>query len=188
MQLFGKTDAAESKPKWLSAADKAKAFFVSVEEAKLATNKAKGILGPGWYLLNEKTDSAGNIRYSAECLVQISVLNAVSGDATDDAKVADAEFAFITSPVATTVIAPAAATFIATAPAGATFKWQVKIGKTQYVDIVDAGVYSGSTTGTLAISDSTGLNGHIYRVIATNAAGTASVTSNGAKLTVTPAE
>lgn len=188
MSLFGKIDATESKPKWLSAADKAKAFFVSVEEAKLATNKAKGILGPGWYLLNEKTDSAGNIRYSAECLVSISALNAVSGDATDDAKVADAEFAFITSPVATTVIAPAAVTFAATAPVGAAFQWQVKIGRTQYVDIADAGVYSDSTTGTLAIGDSTDLNGHIYRVIATNAAGTASVTSNGAKLSVTPAE
>lgn len=56
------------------------------------------------------------------------------------------------------------------------------------MNIADAGVYSNSTTGTLSISDSTDLNGHIYRVIATNAAGTASVTSNGAKLSVTPAE
>lgn len=184
MALFGKTDADASKPKWLSAANKAKAFFVSLEEANLAINKAKGITTPGWYLLNEKTDASGNIRYNAECLVALSALNAVSSDAADDTKVADAEFALITSPVAATVTAPAAATFSTTAPAGTAFKWQVKIGSAQYADITNTGVYSGATTGTLAISGSTGLNGNIYRVIATNATGTAQVTSKGAKLTV----
>ena len=89
MPLWGKTDATGSKPKYLSTADKANAYFVSREEALLETNKAKGITGAGWWLIKEYKDSGGQSRYKAECLIAMSVANATSGDAADDAVVAD---------------------------------------------------------------------------------------------------
>lgn len=187
MALFGKTDANISKPKWLSATEKASTFFVSTEEAQLATNKAKGILGPGWYQVSSKVTNDGQKREFAECIVALSVLNATSGDAADDTIVADVELAFTTQPVSVTVVAPAVASFIvAVTPApGATYQWQEKIGSSVYANVVDAGVFSGATTATLAISDSTGLDTHRYRCIVSNAAATAQVTSKGATLTVT---
>jgi hypothetical protein len=186
MALYGKLDNAGSKPKWLSAADKAKAFFVSTEEAQLATNKAKGISGAGWYLLNTKVTSDGQTRELAECLVALSVANATAGDAADDTKVADVEFAFTTQPVAASVTAPAAASFsvVVSVPSGATYQWQSKTGNAAFANVANAGVFSGATTATLAISNSTGLNGVMYRCVVTNSGATAQITSKGAKLTV----
>lgn len=185
MALFGITDLDASKPKWLSAADKAKCFFVSLEEAQLEANRAKGIRGPGWYLINEKVTSDGQTSYQTECLVSMSILNAVSGDAADDAIVGDVEFGINLQPTAVSITAPAATSFtVGTTDGAATYQWQVKIGSAAYVNVINAGVYTGATLATLAISNSTGLNGNAYRCITTNAATTASATSKGAKLTV----
>jgi hypothetical protein len=189
MALFGVTDAEISKPKWLSAEDAAKAFFVSSEEAALASNKAKGIKGPGWYLIKTKDEAGGNQRTFMECLVALAnatALNSKSGDATDDLVVADVEFAITTQPSAASVTAPAAATFgvVVSVPAGATYQWQQKTGAAAYANIANGGVYSTATTATLNISNSTGLNGVKYRCVITNAASTAQVTSKGAELTV----
>ncbi len=186
MSLFGKTDANGSKPKWLSTSDKANTVFVSVEEAQLATNKAIGITGPGWYMFKTKTTADGNKRNFAECLVALSVANAVSGDAADDAIVADAELAFTLQPVSETVVAPAAVSFtVAVNPsAGATYQWQSKQGTNAYANVSNGGVYSNATTATLGISDSTGLSGLKFRCVVTNAAATAQVTSKPATLTI----
>lgn len=190
MSLYGITDATESKPKWLSAEDAANAFFVSTEEASLASNQAKGIRGPGWYLMKTKDEAGGNQRTFVEQLVSLAAataLNATAGDATDDLVVADVEFAVTTQPVALTVAAPAAATFsvVVSVPAGATYQWQQKTGAAAYANIANGGVYSTATTDTLNISNSTGLTGVKYRCIVTNAAGTAQVTTKDAELTVT---
>lgn len=91
MPLWGKTDANGSKPKFLTTAEAAKAVFVSAEEAVLKTNKDKGILGAGWWIVDEYTGSNGETRYKTECVVAMSVANATSGDAADDAKVSDVE-------------------------------------------------------------------------------------------------
>ena len=186
MPLFGKLDNAGSKPKWLTSAEKSNVFFVSVEEAQLATNKAKGITGAGWYKLTSKVTSDGVKRDFAECLVAMSILNATSGDAADDAYVADAELAITTQPTGANVTAPAAASFtvVANPSAGATYQWQVKVGAAAYVNVTNAGVYTNATTATLNISNSTGLTGNKYRVVVTNAAATATVTSKPATLTV----
>jgi hypothetical protein len=189
MALFGITDAEISKPKWLPTADKAKAFFVSSEEAALTSNKTKGIKGPGWYLIKTKDEAGGNQRTYVECLVSLTnstALNSKSGDAADDFVVADVEFAITSQPSTASVTAPAAATFavVVSVPAGATYQWQQKTGAASYVDIANGGVYSTATTNTLNISNSTGLNGVEYRCVVTNAGGTAQVTSNGAKLIV----
>lgn len=188
MPLFGNTDADASKPTWLQAADKANTYFVSVEEAQLEANKLKGIKGPGWYLIKEVVTSAGQTRYRSECLVSMSVLNAVQGDAPDDAIVGDVEFKITTQPLVSSVTAPAATSFtVATTDVSATYQWQIKVGSAAYANVTNTGVYTGATTATLAISDSTGLDGMAFRCITTNAAATASATSRGAKLNVVAA-
>ena len=186
MPLFGNIDDANSKPKWLSSAEKAETFFVSVEEAQLATNKAKGITGAGWYKLTSKVGADGTKRNFAECLVAMSILNATSGDASDDAYVADAELAFTTQPSGANVTAPAASSFtvVVDPSAGATYQWQVKVGAAAYVNVTNAGVYTGATTATLSISDSTGLDGNMYQCVATNNTSGAVVTFDAKTLTV----
>ena len=167
--------------------DNSKIVFVDVAEAQKTTNRVKGIKTPGWTKVSSKT-VAGQVRNSAEVLVAMSVASATSGDATDDLVVADADFVVTTQPVAQTVVAPAAVSFtvVVNPAAGATYQWQVQTaGAGAYVNVANAGVYTGATTATLAVSNSTGLNKNRYRVIALNAAGTASVTSKGAQLTVT---
>lgn len=189
MSLYGVTDATESKPKWLSTEDAAKAFFVSTEEALLASNQAKGIRGPGWYLVKTKDEAGGTQRTFVEQLVSLAAAtatNAKAGDAADDLTVADVEFAVTTQPASVSVTAPAAASFtiLASVTAGTTYQWQQKTGAGAYANITNGGVYSTATTATLNISNSTGLNGVKYRCIATTAAGTAQVTTKAAELTV----
>ena len=167
--------------------DNSKIVFVDVAEAQKTTNRVKGIKTPGWTKVSSKTVD-GQVRNFAEVLVAMSVASATSGDAADDLAVADADFVVTTQPVAQTVVAPAAVSFtVVVDPAtGATYQWQVQTaGAGAYVNVGPAAAYTGATTATLAISNSTGLNKNRYRVIALNDTGTASVTSKGAQLTVT---
>lgn len=104
MSLWGKTDDANSAPKYLSEAnnvpwtiDKDYAFFVDTDEAGVANNQNKGLGTPGWNLHRTYTDSDGNTRYRSECLVAMKVDantagdSGVSGNTTiEDATVEDA--------------------------------------------------------------------------------------------------
>ena len=100
MALLGKTDALASVPKWLEDAasntnksnDRDNAIFVDLTEAGIASNRAKGITGPGWWLYH-----TSNSRHYAECLVPMKVTAVAAGDlgvtgdtAVEDAIVADA--------------------------------------------------------------------------------------------------
>lgn len=166
--------------------DNSKIVFVDVAEAQKTTNRVKGIKTPGWTKVSSKTVD-GQVRNFAEVLVAMSVASATSGDAADDLIVADADFAVTTQPLAATVDAgdPASFVVVVNPSAGASYQWQVQTsGAGAYANVTNAGVHSGATTATLAISDVTGLNKNRYRVVALNAAGTASVTSKGAQLTV----
>lgn len=168
------------------AEDNSKIVFVDVAEAQKSTNRNKGIKTPGWTKVSSRVVD-GQVRYAAEVLVAMSVASATSGDAADDLIVADDNFAITTQPLAATVDAgdPASFVVVVNPSAGASYQWQVQTsGAGAYANVTDAGVYSGATTATLAISDVTGLNKNRYRVVALNAAGTASVTSKGAQLTV----
>lgn len=184
MPLWGKTDASGSKPKYLNATDAANAVFVSKEEAVLKTNKDKGILGAGWWLVKEFTDADGKPRYKSELLVAMSVANATSGDAADDAKVADVEVTITVSaqPANQTAVA-GAATFSVTATATSgtvTYQWQVASAtSTRYSNI------GGATSASLALTGLVvGDNGKKYRVIIGTDNGAAKVTSTAATLTV----
>jgi hypothetical protein len=184
MALWNNTDAELSKPKYLNAADKAKTVFVSTEEAILKTNKDKGITGGGWWLVNEYKDSSGASRYKSECLVAMSVANAVSGDAADDAIVADVEVTLTISaqPTAqTTVSGGATFSITATASSGTvTYQWQRALAATptRFANV------SGATSASLAITGQlAGDTGNLYRVVLTSTAGAAKVNSSAVALT-----
>jgi hypothetical protein len=81
--LWGKTDDANSAPKYLSSSENAtpqtsvdNAFFVDTTEAKVASNRAVGIKTPGWILYREY----GTGRKSIETLVPMKVSAVSAGD------------------------------------------------------------------------------------------------------------
>lgn len=193
MSLWGKTDADASVPKYLNEEQRAKAIFIDNTEAASANTKAKGITGPGWWLYEQYKNAAGTIRHKAECLIPMKVTAVASGDRVNDAGIDTAgtyDITLTTKPVARSVTAPAATTFAVVAAISAgggalSYQWQksTTVNGNVYANITNAGVYTGATTATLAISNSTGLNGFKYHVIvsATNAV---SETSPAVKLTV----
>jgi hypothetical protein len=96
MALWGKTDEANSAPKYLSSADAANAYLVDITEASVTANKAKGLGTGGWNLYTTYTDGTGATRHRAETLVAMAVTAADAGDAgvtgntaIEDATVAD---------------------------------------------------------------------------------------------------
>jgi uncharacterized repeat protein (TIGR01451 family) len=94
--------------------------------------------------------------------------------------------ALTTQPANQTVTAAGNASFTVAASGtpAPTLQWQVSTnGGSTWTDVSNGGVYSGATTGTLAITGATaGMTGYQYRCVATNAAGAA--TSNAVTLTV----
>ena len=187
----GATITQHQAPAFLSLADARKAVFVSQEEALLATNKAKGITGAGWWLFNEFLDQFGKSRSKAECLVAMTVLNAVSGDSAatgEDLIASDAESVVTVSgqPTAqTTTVASGAATFSVTAAASSgtiTYQWQraAVATPTRFINV------SAATSASLVLAGRGLVNsGDLYRVVIGSDAGAAKVTSNAAALTVT---
>lgn len=80
------------------------------------------------------------------------------------------------------------ASFSVTASGSSGFQWQVSTdGGTSFSNLSDAGVYSGTTTSSLSISDNTGLNGNSYRVIVLETNNSCPTTSNAANLIVNAA-
>lgn len=94
MALWGKTDTLASVPKWLEddanntnkSNDRDNAVFVDLTEAGIASNRAKGLTGPGWWLYH-----TSNGRHYAECLVPMKVTAVAAGDlgVTGDTAVED---------------------------------------------------------------------------------------------------
>lgn len=87
MPLWGKTDDANSAPKYLSEAndmpwsvDKDKAYFVDETEAQVDGNRDKGLKTPGWNLYHTYTDSDGATRHRVESLVAFKETANNAGD------------------------------------------------------------------------------------------------------------
>jgi hypothetical protein len=185
--VTGGTITRHTAPTFLSLDDARKAVFVSQEEAVLATNKAKGITGAGWWLFNTFLDSFGKTRYKSELVIAMTTLNSVSGDSAatgEDLIASDAES------VVSISVQPAAqntsgggATFGVTASATSgtlTYQWQRALAATptRFVNVV------GATSSTRALTGQTsGNTGDLYRVVISTDAGAAKVTSNAAALT-----
>lgn len=93
MALWGKSDTTDNRPKFVALkpdgtlaqdASGKKLVLIDNNEATLAENKAKGITGPGWYLI-QKTGS----RVQAELLIALAdapreVSGVVKDDSDDD--------------------------------------------------------------------------------------------------------
>lgn len=161
-------------------------FFVDAQEASVATNKAKGITGAGWWLYRTYSDSASTTRHKAECLVSMSVNASVSGDA-EDTVVVDRAITIGTQPTDETVVEGDPVTFLVAATAtgvGAlTYQWQKQTdGTGSWANVTGA-------TGTEYTIDETVLadSDDKYRVVISSA-GAADATSDAATLTVTAAE
>jgi trimeric autotransporter adhesin len=92
-----------------------------------------------------------------------------------------------TQPSNITICAPTATSFSVVATNTTNYQWQLSTdGGTTYNNIVASSIYSGETTSTLNISNTTGLTTYRYRCVVSNSGG--SVNSNGGILTViTPA-
>lgn len=186
MALWGKTDAAGSKPKYLTTDDKAVTFGVSVQEAQQTGNREKGVKTQGWTKTVSYTDAQGNTRNKTEVLVAFG--GDLSGaDAADDAVVFDNSITIGTQPAAASVEAGDTATFtvVATiAPAGtATYQWQKQEAGSSTWSAISGATSDSYTTGVLTVADD---NGDKYRVVVSGTAAKA-VTSRSATLTVTEA-
>ena len=84
MALWSNTDAALSKPKHLNTAEKAATAGVSVEEASVAANKAKGVSHAGWVTTRTYTDAQGATRNKTEVLVAMGSMVQAGGDLVAD--------------------------------------------------------------------------------------------------------
>lgn len=174
----GLTVTANESPAYVPHAEKATIFGVDTTEAA----ETPQITHAGW--VKQTTGSGGRSgRVTYETLVAMS---SISGDA-EDVAFPDATITITTQPSAASVTAPAAASFsvVATATQSATivYDWEVSSDDGANWANATGGVYSDETTDTLAISDSTGLDGYLFRCNLT-ATGATAVTTNEVELTV----
>lgn len=152
-----------------------------VDKNEMAANKTQeGAAHLGW----NRVTTIGS-RKVVETLVAMSK-NAFSATDAEDVVFEDYLISITTQPVDSeeTTGDPASFTVVAaiTGTGGTlTYQWQEDSGG-GFANITDAGVYSGATTDTLAISDNTGLDSYQYRVVV-SATGADSVTSTAATLT-----
>ena len=146
------------------------------------TTAESAITHAGWVVRKEGTGGrAGRVQY--ETLV---AMGSMTADA-EDVVLPDIKIFFKSQPANQAVVGANAASFAVTTdstPTGAavTYQWQANTGA-GFTNLTNAGVYTGVTTATLAISAGTGLNGVQYRAVASSA-GANTITSKAAVLTV----
>lgn len=151
-----------------------------VDDNEVAASKG-AVAHTGWVLRTEgQGGRAGRIQ--TEVLVAGGML-----DDKEDAVYPDAAIVIDTQPQSKTVEANTATTLSVVAhtlPQGVSisYQWQLSNG-TSFNDLSNGGVYSGVTTATLAISDTTGLDGNEYRVVL-SASAAVNVESESAILSV----
>ena len=174
--------------------------FVDATEASVASNKSRGITGPGWWQYRSYTDHAGSTRHKAECIAALSVAaGAGVGDQADETIAADVlETITITGSTANSTSSSGAGTFAVNAAVDQsgtiTYKWQrqTATATTRWVDVVgganglDTGItYSNFTTATLAYAGlaSDALDGYKYRCLVNSSKGAKQVITNTATVT-----
>ncbi|AMO42972.1 head protein [Cyanophage S-RIM50] len=147
-------------------------LFVDDTEATVASNKTRGITGPGWWKYRTHVDGGGNTRHKAEHIAFVSNTALLAGDDADDTLVADVlEVITISAqPVsvgdgATTLELPSGAvtTFGVTATVDQSgtiyYQWQRKLpGATRWVNLttsLDGAAYTAVTGATLSVDTTT---------------------------------
>ena len=170
--------------------------FVDTTEDSIASNKTRGISGPGWWLYRTYQSHNGDTKHKAECLVPLKVAAGTAGDYSDDTLAADVlETITVGTQPANSTSSSGAGTFVAAATVDQsgtiTYKWQrqTKNATTRWVDIVggagglDTGItYADFTTATLAYSalGDDSLDGYKYRCVLNTSKGAATKFTNGA--------
>ena len=170
--------------------------FVDTTEDSIASNKTRGISGPGWWLYRSFVSSSGLTKHKAECLVPLKVAAGSAGDFAQDTIDADVlETITVGTQPANSTSSSGAGTFVAafTRDQSGTkqYKWQRQTASatTRWVDIkggagaLDAGItYADFTTATLAYSalGGTTLNGYKYRCVLNTSKGAETKYTNGA--------
>ncbi len=170
--------------------------FCDTTEDSIASNKTRGISGPGWWLYRSFVSHNGLTKHKAECLVPLKVAAGTAGDYSDDTLAADVlETITVGTQPANSTSSSGAGTFVAAATVDQsgtiTYKWQrqTKNATTRWVDIVggagglDTGItYADFTTATLAYSGlgDDSLDGYKYRCVINSSKGAATKFTNGA--------
>lgn len=149
-------------------------FGVDANESKALSGK---VAHTGWVKRTVGSGGrAGRIQY------EVLVAGGISSDA-EDTVFADYVISIITQPLANTANTGDPATFrvVATSTPSTTlsYQWQYSNG----TNVTANSIYTGSTTANLVISDTTGLDATVYKVVV-SATGANSVTSTNATLTV----
>ena len=174
--------------------------FVDATEASVASNKSRGITGPGWWQYRSYQDHAGSTRHKAECIAALSVAaGAGVGDQADETIAADVlETISITGSTANSTSSSGGGTFAVSAAVDQsgtiTYKWQrqTATATTRWVDVVgganglDTGItYSNFATATLAYAGlaSDALDGYKYRCLVNSSKGAKQVITNTATIT-----
>ena len=167
--------------------------FVDTTEDGIASNKTRGIDGPGWWLYRTYQTHNGTERHKGEKLASLRVAAGTSGDAADEKVVADVlETITVGTQPANSTSSSGAGTFVAafTVDQSGTkvYKWQRQTASatTRWVDIsasLDTGItYANFTTATLAYSGLAGttLNGYKYRCVLNTSKGAETKYTDGA--------
>ena len=186
MALWSNTDAENSKPKFLTAAEKALTFGVDVAEQAAETSQGTGPTHAGWVLRTEGTGQRAG-RVFQETLV---AMGSMTGD-LEDVVMQDLNIIIGTQPADAETTAPGSAEFTVvatTVPTGGslTYQWQVSTnGGTNYNNITVANEpnLTGYDTDTLTMANTTGADGYMFRC-QISATGATTVTSSAATLTV----
>jgi hypothetical protein len=176
------TDDSNGKPKSIAqsgVADDVVGNIYGVDTNETAAQDGK-LTHAGWVKRTSGTGGRAG-RVFQEVLVAASSI----GSDAEDVKYPDALISITSQPSSKSVAAPAATTFTVAASTTSgtlTFQWQVDTGGG--FGNVSGSPYSGETTATLAISDSSGLDTYEYRCVV-SVTGADDVNSSAATLTVT---
>ena len=168
--------------------------FVDTTEQSIASNKTRGITGPGWWQYQTYVTHNGDTRHKAEYLAPAKATAGNAGDFTDDTLAADVlETITVGTQPANSTSSSGAGTFVAAATVDQsgtiTYQWQRQTASatTRWVNIsaadLDTGItYANWTTATLAYSalGDDSLDGYKYRCVINSSKGAATKRTNGA--------
>ena len=184
-------------------------YGVDRQEIDIPENRDRGVNHTGWLHYTTYTTGQGCVRHKSEMLVAMSknfdssaagTLFGQSGsnDAADDTVLANAYVYFEAQPSNVTdyLANLSAATFSVTAnysPYGSgvvlSYQWQraantVDAAAGYWTNVQNATVYSDNTSATLNISNTSGLNGNVFRVVLSGTQGADDNNSNQATITI----
>ena len=167
--------------------------FVDTTEQSIASNKTRGITGPGWWQYRTYQSHNGDTKHKAEYIAPAKAAAGAAGDMADDTIAADVlEVITVGTQPANSTSSSGAGTFVAAATVDQsgtiTYQWQRQTASatTRWVNVsasLDTGItYANFTTATLAYSGlaSDALDGYKYRCVINTSKGAETKRTNGA--------